>query len=255
MSAADELPSSSSSGLALSVLYVQEISVLLSKIRNMVIAAFGASVILLLTPLLVLTGFREASEEVLSLEGEFLGGIILVLLIVPTAAYLALRSMSAMGKWRDRLDGLAFALRFETRLALGESPSSRLANQALAGLNRAPGEVETGIDPGNFINSNFDGSTYDVVIPNDVVRTLSGHRGALLGRRYEGKSVTPRDLEESIDRVRSGHERPWRLLIVSDREFPSETLSYHSTVMGKTGFAVDLVEETSLGFSVVALGA
>ena len=39
-----------------------------------------------------------------------------------------------MGQWRDRFDGLSYALRFESNRPEGDSPSVKLANQAFNAL-------------------------------------------------------------------------------------------------------------------------
>ena len=249
-----ESASATGSALALSVLYVQEIALLLAKIRRMVYIAVGASVVLMATPILVLSGFTQSVEEFVPFEEELLAGLVLVVLIIPTAAYFALRSTKVMDRWQNRLDGLAYALRFESQKPQGENPTIRLANQTLRALNPSLDEVEPTLDAKDFTNCKLGSESYEVVIPGDVTKKLSGHRGAIVAKRFEGKPVFAKDLTDLMSKLRFSGVSLWRVLVVSDREFPPETSDYHASLIGRSGFPIDLVEETHLGFSVVSLG-
>jgi len=254
MTSRPESASATSSALALSVLYVQEIALLLVKIRRMVFVAVTAALALMVTPILVLSGFRESVEEFVPFESELLVALFLMILIVPVAAYFALRSTWAMDRWQSRLDSLSYALRFESQEPQGESPVLRLANQALNALKPIFGEGGTEFDPKDFANSKLGSEVYDVVIPDQVTSKLTDHRGALIAKRFMGQPVLIDNLKNLTARLRSSGFRLWRVLVVSDQQFPIETLDYHSSSMEGVGFAVDLVEETPMGFSVVALG-
>ncbi len=255
MNSKPEPASATGSALALSVLYVQEIALLLAKIRRMVYIAVGASVVLMATPILVLSGLTQSVEEFVPFEEELLAGLVLVVLIIPTAAYFALRSTKTMDRWQNRFDGLAYALRFEAQKPQGETPAIRLANQALGALNPSLGEVEPALDAKNFTNCKLGSESYEVVIPDGVTKKLSDHRGAIVAKRFEGKPVLAKDLTDLMFRLRSSGVRLWRVLVVSDREFPPETSDYHASLMDRSAFPIDLVEETDLGFSVVSLGS
>ena len=254
MNSNPESASATGSALALSVLYVEEIALLLAKIRRMVYIAVGASVVLMATPILVLSGFTQSVEEFVSFEEELLVGLILVVLIFSTAAYLALRSTKAMDRWRNRLDGLAFALRFESQKPQGETPAIRLANQALRALSPSLGETKPALNAKDFTNCKLGFESYEMVIPAPVTKELSDHRGAIVAKRFEGKPVLPNDLTELLSKLRSSGVSLWRVLVVSDREFPPETSDYHASLIDRSAFPIDLVEETELGFSVVSLG-
>lgn len=255
MNSRAESPSATNSALALSLLYVEEIALLLGKVRRLVLTAVLASAFLMIMPIMALAGLSDFVEEIMPFEEELLVGLVLLFIIIPAVAYFTILSTSSMGRWKSRLDGLSFALCFESQLPSGESPSTRLAYQAVSALALGHAENHKGIHPSEFANSKLGGETYEVVVPDPATRKLSGHRGALVIKRFEGKEVGPKDLGQLVVNARSSGARLWRLLVVSDRKFPPETSDLHASLSAKSpGFPVDLVEETLAGFSVIALG-
>jgi len=221
----------------------------------MVVAALVASLVLMVTPILVLSGFSESFEEFIPFEEELLFGLLLLVLIIPISVYFALRSTGAMDEWKRRLDGLSFALRFESQRPTGESPNARLANQALNALDTNPSEFAHIVDQSGITNSKIGSETYDVVVPERVTKALSGHEGVLIAKRFEGAPVREGDVIDLLNKVRSSGVHVWRLLIVSDREFSPEAYDYLAALSSKRfAFPIDLIQETPLGFSVVSLG-
>lgn len=244
---------STNSGLASSILYVAEISILLDRVRRIILASAITSTVLMVISILIFGGFSERLERLVPLHEEFIGAVITVLVIVPISLYLTFRATSTMRKWRDRLDSFSYALRFESHRPEGESPSVRLANQAFNAL--IDRQAERGFDPHEYANRRTDSETFDVLIPGQITKALSGHKGAIVARRVESKPVLAKDLSETVQKIRGLHMRLWRLLIVSDKEFPIETIDYHSSLSKRqVGFSIDLIEETQSGFSVVSLG-
>lgn len=120
------------SGMALSVLYVTETSLLLNKVRRVILASGITSTVLMVISILIFGGFSERLERLVPIHEEFIGGVIIVLVILPIAIYLTYRATGTMEKWRSRLDDLSYELRFESQNPEGETPSVRLANQALS---------------------------------------------------------------------------------------------------------------------------
>lgn len=241
------------SGMALSVLYVTETSLLLNKVRRVILASGITSTVLMVISILIFGGFSERLERLVPIHEEFIGGVIIVLVILPVAIYLTYRATGTMEKWRSRLDDLSYALRFESQNPEGETPSVRLANQALNALTGS--RAENQFDPHDFADRREDSETYDVIIPGHVIKAMSGHKGAIVATRVHGKPVLAKDLSEAVQKIRSLRMRLWRLLIVSDKEFPAETIDYSSSLSRRhLGFSTDLIEETQSGFSVVSVG-
>ena len=241
------------SGMALSVIYVTETSLLLNNVRRAILASGIISTVLMVVSILIFGGFSERIERLVPLHEEFIGAVIIALIILPVSIYLIHRATGTMEKWRNRLDDLSYALRFESQNPEGETPSVRLANQVLNALadKRAQGQF----DPHEFADKTADKETFNVVIPGKVINTLSGHKGAVIATVVHGKPVLTKDLTEAIQKIRSLQMRLWRLLVVSDKEFPLETIEYGSSLSKKQmGFSTDLIEETGSGFSVVSLG-
>lgn len=253
MSSKADGPSTTESGMALSIAYVQETSLLLSRIRRTILASAATSTILIVLSILIFGGLSERLERLIPLHEEFIGGLIVVLIIIPISVYLTHRATSTMERWKDRLDALSYALRFESRNPEGASPDVRLANQAYNALFEQ--NQDSPMNPADFLNKTKGTETFNVMISGQITKALSGHNGAIVATRVEGKSVLARDLSDVVQRIRQLHMRLWRLLIVSDKEFPSETIDFHNSLSKKRlGFAVDLVQQTGTGFSVVALG-
>ena len=243
-----EQPFPSTSPLAISIMYVQESAVLISKIRRMLTIAVIASILLLVVPVLVIVGLNEALEEVVLFEGELILGLLILVLVVPLIIYFALRSTMAMDQWRSRLDGLSFALRFDSQEPKGESAAVKLANQTLSALGSD--EMNGAI----YANGKLGGETYDVVIPDEVTRKLGDYRGAVVVKRFEGVPVSQKQLKDVVSDVNSSNEKICRLLVVSDREFSNEAADSHRVISRQVEFPVDLVQETSAGFLIVSLG-
>ena len=241
------------SGMALSILYVTETSLLLSKVRRTILASAVTSTVLMILSILIFGGFAETLERLVPFHEEFIGGVIVVLIIVPLSIYLTHRATNTMQKWRDHLDSLSYALRFELHKPEGETPNIRLANQALNALNAR--NLEHQFKPSEFTDKKKDAMTFDVIIPREVTKTLSGHDGTVIAARVHGNSIRVRELTEIVQKIRSFHLHLWRLLIVSNEHFPQETIDYYNSFSKrKLGFHVDLVEETQAGFSFVSSG-
>ena len=239
--------SSSTSPLAISIMYVQESALLISKIRRMLTIAVVASILLLVVPVLVIVGLNEALEEVVLFEGELILGLLILVLVVPLIIYFALRSTMAIDQWRSRLDGLSFALRFDSQEPKGESAAVKLANQTLSALGS---EMNGAI----YTNGKLGGETYDVVVPDEVTRKLGDYRGAVVVKRFEGVPVSQKQLKDVVSDLNSSNEMICRLLVVSDREFSDEAADLHRVISRQVEFPVDLVQETSAGFLIVSLG-
>lgn len=253
MSSKADGSSTTESGMALSIAYVGETSLLLTRVRRTILASAATSTILVVLSILIFGGLSESIERLVPLHEEFIGGLIIVLVIIPISVYLTHRATSTMERWRDRLDALSYALRFESRNPEGVSPDVRLANQAYNALFEQ--HADSQVNPADFLNKGKGSETFNVMIPGQITKALSGHNGAIVATRVEGKSVLAKDLSDTVQRIRQLRMHLWRLLIVSDREFPSETIDYHSSLPAKRlGFAVDLIEQSGTGFSVVALG-
>ena len=122
------------SGMASSILYVTETSLLLNRVHRTILASAIMSTVLMVISILIFGGFAERLERLLPFHQEFIVAIIIVLIIVPISVYLTHRATSTMKQWRDHLDGISYALRFESNNPAGESPSVRLANQAFKAL-------------------------------------------------------------------------------------------------------------------------
>jgi hypothetical protein len=254
MSSEPDSSSTTESGMALSIAYVKETSLLLSGVRRTILAAAATSTILIVLSILIFGGLSERLERIVPLHEEFIGGLLIVLVIIPLSVYLTHRATSTMEKWRDRLDALSYALRFESRNPDGASPDVRLANQAYNALFER--DANSRVNPADFLNKGKGSETFNVMIPGQITKALIGHNGAIVATRIERKLVQARDLSDMVQRVRQLRMRLWRLLIVSDKEFPSETIDYHRSLSKKRlGFSVDLIEQSRTGFSVVALGS
>jgi len=209
--------------------------------------AVAASILLLVTPVLVIMGVTEAFEELLLFEGELVFGLLILALLVPLVIYFALRSTLAIDKWRSRLDSASFALRFESQEPRGESAAVRLANQTLNAL----GSEENGAI---YANNHLGEQTYDVVVPDDVTEALGDYRGAVVVKRFENTPLSTTQLKGLVGDVKSSGKKICRLLVVSNREFSNEIEELHRTISKVAAFPVDLVQETAAGFSIVALG-
>jgi hypothetical protein len=235
--------------LTLSLRYIDETTNFLSRVQMLILAALvGAAVVITMSTLEV-TRIAVLSEPV-ELGTAAISGF----LIIPAAAYYTIRSARAMARWKANLADFSFALRFESQDLKGDSPRLRLANQAVQALETHPHQG-TLADPGEFTDYRLGDEKYDFVIPDPVTRTLGGFRGALVVKRFTSGGVSVEDVSRVVGKVRAGGVRIWRLMVVSDREFPIETLEFHSSrIRELSGFPVDLVEETSNGFSVVSLG-
>ena len=242
-----EQPFPSTSPLAISIMYVQESAVLISKIRRMLTIAVIASILLLVVPVLVIVGLNEALEEAVLFEGELILGLLILVVVVPLIIYFALRSTLAMDQWRSRLDELSFALRFDSQEPKGESTAVKLANQT---INALGSEMNGAV----YANGKLGGETYDVVIPDEVTRKLGDYRGAVIVKRFEGVPVSTKQLKDVVSDVNSSNEKICRLLVVSDREFSDETVDLHRVISRQLEFPVDLVQETSAGFLIASLG-
>jgi hypothetical protein len=252
-SKADDSPTSES-GMALSIAYVGETSQLLSRIRRTILVSAATSTIAVVLSILIFGGLSERLERIIPLHEEFIAGLSIVLVIIPISVYLTHRATSTMERWRDRLDALSYALRFESRNPEGASPDARLANQAYNALFEQ--HANSQVNPADFLNKGKGSETFNMMIPGRVTKALSGHKGAIVATRIEGKSVLVKDLSDTVQRISQLRMRLWRLLVVSDKEFPSETIDYQRSLSKKQlGFAVDLIEQSGTGFSVVALGS
>ena len=240
-------------GMASSILFVTETSRLLNRVHRTILASAITSTVLMVISILIFGGFAERLERLVPFHQEFIVAVVIVLIIVPISVYLTHRATSTMKHWRDHLDGISYALRFESNSPAGESPSLRLANQTFKALTTD--RTDRQYDPHDFADKQKDSMNLEVFIPGQITRALSGHKGAVVAKRLDGKPILARDLSEIVGKIRSLHVRLWRLLIVSDKEFPLETINYNSSLSKqRVGFFIDLIEETHSGFSVVSLG-
>ena len=240
---------STDSVLALSLRYIDETTHFLSRVQVLILAALvGAAIVITMSTL-------EVSRiVVLSEPVELATAAVSGFLIIPAAAYYTIRSARAMTRWKTKLADFSFALRFESLEPKGDSPSQKLANQAIQALATytRPGTLA---DPAEFTDYKLGDETYDVVIPGSVTRALGGFSGALVMKRFTNEGVSVEDLSLVIRKVRAAGVRIWRLMVVSDREFPVATLEFHrSRIRELSGFSVDLVEESPSVYSVVSLG-
>jgi len=245
---AESASESTDSVLALSLRYIDETTHFLSRIQVLMLAALlGAAVV-------ITTSTLEVSKIVVLSEPIELGTATVSVFLIIAAAYYTIRSARAMARWKANLADFSFALRFESQKPKGDSPGLRLANQAVQALETYP-HKGTLVDPAEFTDYRLGDEKYDVLIPDPVTRALGGFRGALVMKRFTSEGVSVEDVSRVVGKVRAGGVRIWRLMVVSDREFPVETLEFHSSrVRELSGFPVDLVEETQGGFSVVSLG-
>jgi hypothetical protein len=214
----------------------------------MLTIAVIASILLLVVPVLVIVGLNEALEELVLFEGELVLGLLILVVIVPLIIYFALRSTLAIDQWRSRLDGLSFALRFDSQQEpKGESAAVKLANQTLNALG-------SDMNGAIYANGKLGEETYDVVVPDEATRKLGDYRGAVVVKRFYGVPVSPKQLKDVVSGVNSSNERICRLLVVSDREFSDEAADLHAVISRQVVFPVDLVQETPAGFLIVSLG-
>lgn len=253
MSSRTDDSAATESGMALSIAYVGETSQLLRRVRRAILFSAITSTALVVLSILIFGGLSERLERIIPLHEEFIVGLSIILVIIPISVYLTYRATNTMERWRDRLDALSYALRFESRDPEGTSPDSRLANQAYNALFEQSANPE--VDPTDFLNTGKGSEKFNVMIPGHITKSLSGHSGAIVAVRVQGRSVMTKDLSDTVQRIRKLHLRLWRLLIVSEKMFPPEIIDYHSSLSKKRlGFSVDLVEQTATGFSVIALG-
>jgi hypothetical protein len=243
-------PESTESVLALSLRYIDETTHFLSRVQVLILAALVGAAVVITTSALEVSRIVVLSEPV-----ELATASVSIFLIIPAAAYYTIRSTRAMARWKANLADFSFALRFESQEPKGDSSRLRLANQAVQALDTYTRPAGTIADPAEFTGYKLGDETYDVVIPTPVTRALGGFRGALVMKRFTGEGVSVDDISHVIRKVRAAGVRIWRLMVVSDRDFPVATLEFQkSRIREISGFPVDLVEETPSGFSVVSLG-
>ncbi|MGO9645177.1 MAG: hypothetical protein ACLPY5_10550 [Candidatus Bathyarchaeia archaeon] len=241
---------STDSVLALSLRYIDETTRFLSRVQILILAALAGAAIVITTSTLEISGVVVLSEPV-----EFATASASLFLIIPAAAYYTICSARAMARWKANLADFSFALRFESQKPKGDSPRLKLANQAIQALETYTRPAGILAHPAEFTDYQLGDETYDVVIPNPVTKALGGISGALVMKRFTSGDVSVEDVSRVIRKVRVAGVRIWRLMVVSDREFPVATLEFHkSRVRELSGFPVDLVEESPSGFSVVSLG-
>lgn len=234
---------------ALSLLYVDETSHFLTRIKRLITASLIAAAIVIAASTLEVAGVVVLSEPV-----ELATASVSLFIIIPAAAYYTIRATQNMNQWRARLAELSFGLRFASQEATGESSNLKFANQALRTLETYSRPGTSAAGPAYYTDYKLGEERYDVVIPSSVTKELGGFKGALVMKRIAGESISVHQLLEVIQKAKTSGMGIWRLMVVSDRDFPVETVEYHASMREPAGFHVDLVEEKPTGFSIMSLG-